>query len=304
MPSAQIVRRAARGALLAVCCAALESGSAAEVVVRDDRGATPELRAPARRIVSLAPNLTELLFAAGAGDDVVGAVEYSDYPDAARRVPRVGSVHALDLERVLSLRPDLIVVWLHGSPQRQLERLALLGVPTCYSEPRRLEDVASTIERFGRLAGTEREAGRAAGAYRARLESLRARYSGAAPVDVFFQIWRRPLLTVNDSHLISDVLRLCGGRNVFGSLATLVPAVSVEAVLAANPQAIIAAGDDAQRDAAALASWRAWPRLAAVARGSLFAVDADSISRQSPRILDAAQAVCERLDAARARASR
>jgi iron complex transport system substrate-binding protein len=282
----------------------VEVGAAADSAVRDDRGATLELRAPARRIVSLAPHITELLFAAGAGDYVVGAVEYSDYPDAARRIPRVGSVHALDLERVLSLRPDLIVVWLHGSPQRQLERLALLGVPTYYSEPRRLEDVAGTLERFGRLAGTGQAAGRAAAAYRARLAALRARYAGAAPVEVFFQIWNQPLLTVNDSQLISDVLRLCGGRNVFGSLATLVPAVSVEAVLQANPQVIIAASDDARHEAAALAPWRAWPRLAAAAQGNLFAVDADSISRQSPRILDAAQGVCERLDTARARSER
>jgi iron complex transport system substrate-binding protein len=304
MLRARAIRRIAYGALLAASCAMVEVGAAADSAVRDDRGATLELRAPARRIVSLAPHITELLFAAGAGDYVVGAVEYSDYPDAARRIPRVGSVHALDLERVLSLRPDLIVVWLHGSPQRQLERLALLGVPTYYSEPRRLEDVAGTLERFGRLAGTGQAAGRAAAAYRARLAALRARYAGAAPVEVFFQIWNQPLLTVNDSHLISDVLRLCGGRNVFGSLATLVPAVSVEAVLQANPQVIIAASDDARHEAAALAPWRAWPRLAATAQGNLFAVDADSISRQSPRILDAAQAVCERLDAARARAQR
>jgi iron complex transport system substrate-binding protein len=304
---ADIVRRGALAALLTARLAAHEPAAAAEraeLAVRDDRGATLVLRAPARRIVSLAPHITELLFAAGAGEYVVGAVDYSDFPDAARRIARVGSVHALDLERVLALRPDLVVVWLHGSPQRQLERIAALGLPVFYSEPRRLDDVASAIERFGRLAGTEREAERAAGAYRARLAALRARYAGRAPLDVFYQVWARPLLTVNDSQLISDVLALCGARNVFGSLATLVPTVSVEAVLAANPQAIIAASDSAQGDAAAFATWRAWPRLAAVAQGNLFAIDADSISRQTPRILDAAQAACEGLDAARARARR
>jgi len=293
----------ARGALFA-CCLACGLVAAAEPpapAVRDDRGVPVSLGAPARRMVSLAPHITELLFAAGAGDAVVGTVDYSDYPDAARRIARVGSVHALDLERVLSLRPDLIVVWLHGSPQRQLERLALLGVPIYYSEPRRLEDVASTIERFGRLAGTEQAAERAAAAYRARLAALRARYAGRAPVEVFFQVWNQPLLTVNDSQLISDVLRLCGGRNVFGSLAALVPAVSVEAVLAANPQAIVMASAGAENDARAFALWRAWPRLAAVADGGLFAVDADTISRQTPRIVDAAQTVCEGLDAVRAR---
>lgn len=299
---AGIVRRGALAALLTACLAAHELAAAAEraeLAVRDDRGVTLVLRAPARRIVSLAPHITELLFAAGAGEYVVGAVDYSDYPDAALRIARVGSVHALDLERVLALRPDLVVVWLHGSPQRQLERVALLGLPVFYSEPRRLDDVASAIERFGRLAGTEQVAEHAAAAYRERLAGLRTRYAGRAPLDVFVQVWAQPLLTVNDSHLISDVLRLCGARNVFGSLATLVPTVSVEAVLAANPQAIIAVSGASQNDAAAFAPWRAWPRLSAAAQDNLFAVDADSISRQTPRILDAAQAVCERLDAAR-----
>jgi iron complex transport system substrate-binding protein len=305
-PRAKAIRRTARGALLACCvaCGVAAAADRAELAVRDDRGALISLAAPARRIVSLAPHITELLFAVGAGDRLVATVDYSDYPDAARRIARVGSVHALDLERVLSLRPDLIVVWLHGSPQRQIERLALIGVPTYYSEPRRLDDVASTLERFGRLAATEAQARRAARDYRERLSALRARYSGRAPVDVFYQVWNRPLLTVNDAHLISDVLRLCGGRNVFGSLATLVPTVSLEAVLQANPQAIIASSEGPQSDAGTFAPWRAWPRLAAVAQGALFAVDADTISRQTPRILDATQTVCERLEAVRARMAR
>jgi len=306
MSRPRAMRRGARGALVACIAVWGIAGAAGQpaVAARDDRGALVSLAAPARRIVSLAPNITELLFAAGAGERVVGAVDYSDYPDAARRIARVGSVHALDLERVLSLRPDLIVVWLHGSPQRQLEHLALLGVPIFYSEPRRLDDVASAIERFGQLAGTEAEAERAARDYRERLAALRARYAGRAPLDVFYEVWSQPLLTVNDSHLISDVLRMCGGRNVFGSLAPLVPTVSLEAVLEANPQAIVVASASPEEAAEAFARWRVWPRLAAVEQGDLFAMDADSISRQTPRILDAAQQLCERLDAARARMRR
>ncbi len=301
-PFAHAMRRRACGALAACMLVWSVAGAAGprDIAVRDDRGVRVRLAAPARRIVSLAPNITELLFAAGAGERVVGAVDYSDYPDAARRIPRVGSVHALDLERVLSLRPDLIVVWLHGSPQRQLERLAVLGVPTFYSEPRRLDDVASAIERFGRLAGTESEAERAARDYRARLAALRARFADRATVDVFYQVWGQPLLTVNNSQLISDVLRMCGGRNVFGSLAPLVPTVSVEAVLEANPQAIVVASAGPDEAAEAFKPWRAWPRLAAVAQGNLFAADDDTISRQTPRILDAGKRLCEQLDTARA----
>jgi len=292
-----------RGALLHwVLAAALALGSAAlaaEIRLTDDGGRSVRLKQPAQRIVSLTPHMTELLFAAGAGEHIVGTVEYSNFPLAARRIARIGDNAQLDLERIVALKPDLIVVWKSGNAQRQLDKLLRLGIPVYYNEPRRLADIARAIEQLGRLAGTDAVALPAAQAFAAREAGLRQRYAGRAQVTVFYQIWDKPLMTVNGDHLISDVIRLCGGRNVFAGLKLLTPQISTEAVLAADPEAIFGMTAEAGQ-AENLDEWKRWPRLKAVARGALFAIHADLISRNTPRILDGAEQLCAQLDAARA----
>ena len=280
--------------------AAFTCVAADEIRLTDDAGRDVILKQPARRIISLAPHLTELLFVAGAGGHIVGTVEYSDYPPAARAITRIGDSAQLDLERIVALKPDLVVVWQDGNAQRQLEKLLRLGIPVFYSESHRLPDIARAIEQLGRLAGTEAVAGPAGGAFLARAAELRARYAGRSPVTVFFQIWDQPLLTVNGEHPISDVIRLCGGRNVFADLKLLTPKVSTEALLAADPEAIGGVTAEAGQ-AGNLNRWKQWPRLTAVARGNLFTIDADTISRNTPRILDGAERLCGQLEAARAR---
>lgn len=272
------------------------------VSVVDDHGQTITLPAPARRVVSLAPHVTELVFAAGAGDRLVGAVAYSDYPDAARQIQRIGDNKALDLEAITALKPDLFVVWRHGNAQRQIEKLQTLNIPIYQSEPRRLEDIPAALERLGVLMGSA-EVARAEGRrYTQRLAELRKRYEGAAKVPTFYQVWSRPLMTLNDTHMVSDVIRLCGGVNVFGSLVPLVPTLSEEAVLQANPEFMFTAAPGATtsgRTLDDLGEWRRFPRLLAVARGNLFSVNGDLINRPTPRILDGAQRVCEAMEAAR-----
>jgi iron complex transport system substrate-binding protein len=283
--------------------AALALGSAAtadEIRLTDDSGRSLSLKQPAQRIISLTPHMTELLFAAGAGEHVVGTVEYSNYPPAAQRIARIGDSAQLDLERIVALKPDLIVVWQYGNAQRQLDKLLRLGIPVYYNEPRRLSDIARAIEQLGRLAGTESVAQPAASAFLARAAALRQRYARRALVTVFYQIWDKPLMTVNGDHLISDVIRLCGGQNVFADLKPLTPEISTEAVLAADPEAIGGVTAEAGQ-AGDLDGWKQWPPLTAVARGNLFVIHADLISRNTPRILDGAQQLCEQLDAARAR---
>lgn len=273
---------------------------AAGIHITDDAGRSVSLAHPAQRIISLAPHMTELLFAAGAGAQIVGAVEYSNYPPAAQRIARIGDSAQLDLERIVALKPDLVVVWQNGNAQRQLEKLLHLGIPVFYNEPRRLPDIARAIEQLGRLAGTEAVAQPAARAFAARVAGLQRRYAGRDPVRLFYQIWDRPLMTVNGEHLISDVIRMCGGRNVFAGLRALTPEISTEAVLAADPEAIGGVTAEAGQ-AGNLESWKSWPRLTAVARGNLFVIDSDLISRNTPRILDGAEQMCEQLAAARAR---
>jgi iron complex transport system substrate-binding protein len=286
--------------LLACACA---WAHAAGVTLTDDSGQSVRLPAPAQRIVSLAPNVTELLYAAGAGGRIVGTVDYSDYPPAARAIPRVGDNERLDLERILALHPDLIVVWLHGSAQRQLDQLRRLGIPMYYSEPKRLADIGPALEAMGRLAGTEPTAAGAARQYGERLARLITANTGKSPVRVFFQIWNQPVMTINDAHLISDAMRVCGGHNVFGSLPPLVPTVGAEAVIAADPQAIIASGFDNTRPPW-LDDWQRWPRITAVRRGNLFFIPPDLITRMTPRVLGGVELMCSQLDQARARDAR
>ena len=268
------------------------------VTVNDDEGRVVRLQEPARRIVSLAPHATELLFAVGAGGRIVGAVEYSDYPAAAKAIPRVGRYDRLDLERILALRPDLVVSWASGNPCEVQDRLRRLGLAVFASEPREPEDVASNLERLGRLTGNEARARQVAEGFRQALARLARRYGGRAPVSVFYQIWDRPLMTLNGEHLVSKLIELCGGRNVFAELPALAPQVSLEAVLAADPRVIVISGKGAQ-DEEWLSSWRRWPALRAVREGNLFVLDPDIIQRHTPRLVQGTERLCGYLEQAR-----
>jgi iron complex transport system substrate-binding protein len=284
--------------LLAVLCAAVSAR--AEIVVSDDSGATLRLKEPARRIVSLAPHVTETLFAAGAGDKLVGAVEYSDFPAAAQRVARIGGYSKLDLEAIAALKPDLAVGWASGNAPAHVEKLRALGIPVYLSQPERIDDVAASLERFGELAGTQPVARAAAAAFRAKLAELRARYGTRPKVRTFYQIWKQPLMTVGGGQVITDVIRLCGGENVFAELKPLAPKVSVEAVLAADPDAIVASGMGEARPEW-VDDWRQWTTLAAVKRDNLFFIPPDLIQRHTPRIVEGAERLCAQLEMARGR---
>ena len=268
------------------------------VQVSDDSGATITLARPAQRIVSLAPHLTELLFAAGAGAAVAGVGAYSDFPEAAKALPGVGDSAMLDLERIVALKPDLLVVWRDGNSPQQLQRLATLGIPVYASQLGTLADIAATLRRLGRLAGTEAAANARADRFEAELRALRERYAGRPPLKVFYQIWHRPLLTINRRHLISEGLALCGAQNVFGTLAPLTPTVSEEAVVEADPDAIVTGGGG--RDGPdPLDSWRRFGQLKATRHGALLVVDSDTLHRSSDRIVEGIRGLCEQLDGVR-----
>lgn len=275
----------------------------AEIVVRDDAGNTVRLKEPARRIVSLSPHVTETLYAAGAGDHLVGAVEYSDYPPAAKQLPRIGGSARLDLEAIAALKPDLAIGWDGGNSTAHLAKLRGLGIPVYLVAPEHIEDVAAALERYGELAGTRASAHRAAEAFRERIRQLRQRYQARSTVRTFYQIWNEPLMTVGGTQVISDAIRLCGGENVFGALAPLAATVSVEAVLAADPEAIIASGADDSRPAW-LDDWRRWRNLTAVKRDNLFFLPPDLIQRHTPRLVEGVARLCAQLEAARQRRGR
>jgi len=267
------------------------------VTVTDDLGMTITLKAPARRIISLAPHTTELLFAAGAGNQIVGAVRYSYYPEAAKTIPSIGDTNKLDLERIVALEPDLIIAW-QSNAAADTEILRKLKIPIFVSEPVSLEAIAGSIDSLGRLAGTSDIARQASSAFLARLNSLRERYADKRVVTTFYQFWDDPIFTINGKHIISAVMQLCGGRNIFTHMPLRSAQISVEAVLSANPEVIIASAIDETRPSW-LDNWRRWPELEAVRNGHLYYIPPDFIQRNTPRILEGATMLCKYLDEAR-----
>lgn len=272
--------------------------SQAAISVTDDAGRAVTLKAPAQRIISTSPHVTELIFAAGGGSRIVGTMSYSDYPEEAKKIPQIGDNANIDVERVVALKPDLLVVWQTGNTARQLEQLSRLGIPIFYSEPQKLEEVATSLARLGKLMGTEAKANAAAADYRARIAALESKYGRKPAVRVFYQIWDKPLYTLNEKHIASDALRICGGQNIFGHLKVIAPEVSTEAVLQENPEVIIG-GDQYDPKDKGLNIWRGYKTMTAVQRGNLFNMGGELLTRAGPRTAEGAARLCARLDEAR-----
>lgn len=284
---------------MAVWCMVSSSAYAA-IKVQDDAGDTVMLEKPAQRVVSLAPHVTELLFAAGGGERIIGAVDFSDYPAAARNIPRVGDNRQVDIERLIALKPDLLVVWRHNASSRQMDQLRKLGIPLFYSDPQKLNDIPDSLLRIGRLLGTEPQARQSAADLKRQIDALSARYRNRPTVRVFYQVWDRPLYTLNEHHIVSDAVRLCGGENIFARLATTAPSITAEAVLQENPEAIVS-GDRRDQTVSGVEMWKRYPTMTAVKRGNLFAISGDLMNRSGPRIIAGAAELCERLEEARKR---
>jgi len=283
-----------RTALILIWWGVLFSAGAQAVSVVDDSGAGISLEQPAQRVISLAPHTTEMLFAIGAGKAVVGAVEYSDYPEAAKQIPRVGGYSQFDMEAILLLKPDLVVAWRSGNQQAAITKLKALGLTVYFSEPTDFEGVASNMERLAILTGNTPQGNKAVAAFRREWARLQSLYAGREKVRVFYQIWNRPLMTINGEHLIGKVIEFCGGENIFAELPILAPQVDMEAVLLADPEVIIASGMAASRPEW-LDEWQKWPHLSAVSTSSIYTIHPDIIQRHSPRILQGAEQMCRHL---------
>ncbi|MEO8159725.1 MAG: cobalamin-binding protein [Betaproteobacteria bacterium] len=264
----------------------------------DDTGIELRLPGPVERVISLSPHLTELMFSIGAGARLVGTVRGSDFPAAAAGIAQIGDAAGLDFERIVDARPQLVLAWGSGSRSVDIARLRELGLVVLVLEPRRLEDIARHLQLLGDLTGLQAQAGAVVQIFDRRIDALRKRYASREPVTVLFEIWHRPLFTVNGSHLISKLLQLCGGRNIFAGLPDLAGEVSLEQVLVKDPDAIVVGSEagDARVD-----NWRQFFYLKAVRNGNLFAVSADQVTRQTPRIAEAAEHLCADLDEARRR---
>ena len=266
--------------------------------VIDSAGRKVSVPQSAERIVALAPHIVENLYSAGAGDKLVGVVSYSDYPEQASAIEQVGSAYAWSMETVVSLNPDLVVIWGSGNGMSTLPQLERLGLKVYVSEPRNLEDISESIRDFGVLAGTEKQADANAAAFDTSIEQLRGQFAGAEPLSVFYQIWNSPLQTINGEHMISAVISLCGGRNIFEETMQLAPQVSLESVLQIDPDVIVASGMDESRPEW-LDEWEQVPVLSAVKNDALLHVPPDLIQRPTARIALGAASLCGQLDEVR-----
>lgn len=256
------------------------------------------MRNAVQRIVTLAPHLAELVYAAGAGDRLVGVSAYSDYPRPVRELPLVGDSFMVDQEQLGLLRPDVVLAWQSGTPAHVVDELRQLGYRVEVIRTRGLDDIPAALRQIGALAGTGQIAATAASRFADGVDALAESWSGALPIRVFYQVSGRPLYTVNGDHYVSELITLCGGENVFGDLRSLAPTVTEEAVLALDPEVLLAAGVEGEDP---FAHWARWPTLAAIRYGNRFLVPADEIGRATPRLLAAGRTICEFLDSGRQR---
>ncbi len=283
--------------LLAVFCASATLG---EIEVTDFAGRTVLLEQPAQRIVALAPHIVENTFTAGAGDKLVGVVSYANYPDAATKIARVGTYKTANLEAIVALKPDLVLMWSSGNGMKTLGALEELGLSVYVSEPRELDDIAKTIRHIAQLAGTEAVGYQQASEIEAQFQALADDFSNRSQVSVFYQVWNDPLQTLNDDHLISKVIRLCGGVNSFADATYLAPKISIESVLLRNPDVIVASGMGMARPEW-LDEWKAYPSLRVNSADTLFFIPPDHLQRPTARILLGADNLCDQLQVARER---
>lgn len=286
-----------------ICLLSLAGTSLQALEVIDFAGHKVTLAQPAKRIVALAPHIIENLYSAGAGDTLVGAVDYCDYPHAAKQVPRVGAISSHSLEAILALKPDLVIGWDSGHGAQSIQKLSQLGVSVYHSNPLKLEDVAKAMRDYGILTGNRKFAQRQATSYLQQLAQLKKQYQEKTKISTLYQVWNAPLQTLNDSHIISDVIHLCGGTNAFGDLPAIAPKISIESVIARDPHVIIASGMGEQRPEW-LDTWKQWPTLTAVKHNNLYFIPPDIIQRHTARILTGATLMCEHLEAARATLAR
>lgn len=272
--------------------------TAAQVTLKDDLGRQVELKQPAKRIVALAPFLTELAFSAGAGPRVVGVSAYSDYPPAAKKLPQVATAAGPSLEAIGALEPDLVLAWSDSVRAEDIERIARLGPAVFVAQARTLADVPRLLAAIGALTGLDTRA--LAAGYDEKLARLRREHAGRAGVGVFLEIWNHPLTTVSGRHFMNEALAICGARNVFADLPGVAPEVSWEEVYARDPQVIVGVGSAASARAFR-ASWRAHGTLSAVKSGRLVFVAPDRLQRPTLRTPEGIGELCAALDAVRPR---
>jgi len=272
--------------------------SQTSIQIKDDAGNIITLDKPATRVIGLAPHVIENLYSAGAGKQLIAGSDYADFPEAASKLPKVSGYNTFNLEMIASLEPDLVVAWQSGTPDHVVSKIKQLGIPVYLDEPSTMEHIADSVRRLGKLTGNEGVANKAADTHLDKIQTLRDTHSGKTPLKVFYQVWSDPIYTINGKQMISDVIALCGGVNIFASEKIKAPIVSLEAIIDRDPD-VIMTGSKTQTASQALSDWYKWSKVSAVKGENLFVVNPDVVSRHTMRIIQGAEEVCEKLDIAR-----
>lgn len=289
------MRRICLLAVMALNC--LPGQVLATTCVKDDLNEAVCVK-QAQRVLVLAPHLTEIVDFVGGLKQVVAVDGSSNYPVAVNTLPKMGNPWMLGAEAILARKPDLVLVWQSGISMDAVAQLRKAGVAVFVSEPKTIAQVASTMHRLASLLGTAESTQPKVEEWLKAFDALRAQYAKAQPVSVFYQVWSQPLMTLGGQHVVSEVIALCGGRNVFADLPSLAAQVSVEGVLKRNPSVVLASGT-AQDNKALVKQWSAWPGLAAVQGSGIHTIPSDILVRNGPRLIDASKRVCAHIDDAR-----
>ncbi len=252
----------------------------------------------AKRIIALSPHAVELLYAIGAGDRIVGTVEYADYPKEALSIPRIGNYVGIKIEKVLALKPDLIVIWKNGNKTTDLNKLKSLGLTIHNSQSNNIIDITKDLQTLGELTGLQDNAKKIIEKMKSRYEKIVTRYSNKSEVNVFYQVWHEPLMSVGANGWIESLIKNCGGKNIFDQSDTPYPQVSLESVLAKNPEVIIIPHHSGNVGAKT-EIWEKWPEITAIKNNQYFILDGDLLHRYTPRALDGLELLCNRIDRAR-----
>lgn len=251
-----------------------------------------------QRVISLAPHITEMLFSAGAGDKIVGVVNYSDYPAAASKIDSIGDYNAVNIEKIILLKPDLIIAWKTGSRLKDVEKLKSLGFKVIYSEPYQLKDIANEIQYFGQILNTTNTANQVASQLKQQLDSLKKTYQNKPKITAFYQIWNRPLMTINGKQFISQALEICGAKNIFADLPILAAEVNLESIIKRNPDAILLGGEKAFQNQWQK-NWQAFSILKAVQENQIYLLNADQFQRPTARLINGIESLCQVVDKVR-----
>ncbi len=251
-----------------------------------------------QRIVALAPHIVEMLFDIGAGEQIVGTVEYADYPEAALKIPRIGGYHGIQIEKILALKPDLVIVWKTGNKVSDIETMEKLGLKIIYSQPYKIEDVADELRYFGKLIGHQAQSETVANRYEKKLKKLRQQHANIEPMKIFYQLWPEPMRTINKDTLINQMIEVCQGQNVFADNPTPYPQIGIENVIVSQPEIIILPDEKSDKEQPII-DWRNWPEIPAAKHNRFIRVNADLMHRFSTRMLEGVEDMCEKIDAFR-----